>query len=230
MERQTSTHCKNGHERTPGNLYKGGNCKKCMQLARLMKVMNVTAVEDIVKSSKLFIPQTHCLRGHERTPNNVEKAGGCKECAKLHDKARRLKAIKPMIVTCRHGHERTPENTYKNGKCKLCQSIWNKKYLQKPEGKARQAAAKKAYLQKPESKARHAAAMKTYLQNPENKARHAANMKAYQKTEKRQAYLNSEHGKKLERIRTRRKQEIIIKKRIANEFDWIPSDVWKIAA
>ncbi|MGE7207477.1 hypothetical protein ACQKJZ_17590 [Sphingomonas sp. NPDC019816] len=36
--------------------------------------------------------RSHCIRGHARTPANVERSGGCKTCSKLR-KQQKLKAL-----------------------------------------------------------------------------------------------------------------------------------------
>jgi hypothetical protein len=65
--------------------------------------------------------QTHCLRGHERTPENVQKNGTCKLCHRLADTARREK--KPSIpkACAKCGVEFTtakPRQKYCSPQCK----------------------------------------------------------------------------------------------------------------
>ena len=65
---------------------------------------------------------THCIRGHEFTPENtaISKRGqrGCKKCAKeYHEKHYVRKRSK---THCQRGHEWTPENTGKNNGKRFC--------------------------------------------------------------------------------------------------------------
>lgn len=72
-----------------------------------------------------------CVRGHVRSPENVNTRGACKECVKiLNGRWNGLKSEKraeerkknPSVTICKRGHLRTPENLYKNGTCKQCMS------------------------------------------------------------------------------------------------------------
>ncbi len=73
--------------------------------------------------------KTHCVRGHEFTPENTYPRGDggrdCRECWKLRPSSYRPTGSGNKDKThCLHGHEFTPENTYprKNGgrQCRTC--------------------------------------------------------------------------------------------------------------
>lgn len=61
---------------------------------------------------KDYMKSTHCLRGHERTPENRSSDGGCRPCHATRERKRR--------THCRLGHARTSDNLYPNGTCKKC--------------------------------------------------------------------------------------------------------------
>lgn len=78
---------------------------------------------------------THCLRGHEFTPENTISRGGGRECrtCKNESKKKRHREIRgenfgkyprEKNASCVNGHEFTPENTYINPKgfreCRAC--------------------------------------------------------------------------------------------------------------
>jgi hypothetical protein len=79
-------------------------------------------------------PRTHCLHGHELTPENTERRkNGRRECRicvrgreRLRGEARKVERKEcppPAYVPpthCKRGHLRLPENQYGNSTCKLC--------------------------------------------------------------------------------------------------------------
>lgn len=79
--------------------------------------------------------KTHCVNGHELTPENCYRTArswrACRQCgkeryARLHQEGPGPHALK---THCPHGHEYTPENTriYRNGRfCLACQYFVNK--------------------------------------------------------------------------------------------------------
>lgn len=74
--------------------------------------------------------QTHCINGHEFTPENtyVRREGWrmCRECSRLRWKTTWRKTD-GRFTHCKSGHEFTPENTYTraNGerRCRICMRI-----------------------------------------------------------------------------------------------------------
>jgi len=94
------THCIRGHERLPENLNKNGACKICQKesnAARYPELLGLTPEEKAAHKSKSIseslrgnipwnkglvgtIKKTHCLRGHPRTAENLDKIGACKLC------------------------------------------------------------------------------------------------------------------------------------------------------
>jgi len=101
--------------------------------------------------------KTHCVHGHEFTPENTKLRGpngrrGCRQCKnenqkKLHREKRGDDFGKPHWVPkthCPSGHEFTPENTYLNPKgyreCKLCRKArvqeWTERQKSSNLGKA----------------------------------------------------------------------------------------------
>lgn len=65
------THCINGHERIPENLFSSGICKLCK------KEHNE---QDKLKRMANHHVKTHCKHGHERTPDNVNSNNACIIC------------------------------------------------------------------------------------------------------------------------------------------------------
>jgi len=102
---------------------------------------NEGAAKRAAKSARL----THCLRGHEYTPENTHtnSAGqrSCKECARalrLEYKKRDREAPpmrKRRSDSCKKGHPYTPENTRvaadNNRSCRLCAIEAERKYRAK---------------------------------------------------------------------------------------------------
>ncbi len=81
--------------------------------------------------------KTHCIHGHEFTPENtkIAKNGSrhCKACAKItRAKYPSYKNNIPWAekTHCKNGHERTPENTYiypnGNRACRPCIRAWDR--------------------------------------------------------------------------------------------------------
>jgi len=69
--------------------------------------------------------KTHCLRGHLRSPENVESNGTCKECAKeRYSRMRAKTAQKPPQTHCKRGLH--PKDY--PGRCKECEKERSKKY------------------------------------------------------------------------------------------------------
>ncbi len=70
---------------------------------------------------------THCKRGHERTPENTNGRGNCRQCVRELAMARRRAAgARPLherSTVCKRGHERTPENTTPKGACRICKAL-----------------------------------------------------------------------------------------------------------
>lgn len=58
---------------------------------------------------------THCAKGHERTPDNLNSANRCKTCAREY-------ARKRATTHCPKGHERTPQNVAKDRSCRTCKN------------------------------------------------------------------------------------------------------------
>jgi hypothetical protein len=69
--------------------------------------------------------KTHCLRGHLRSPENVENNRTCKECQKERYSAlRALRASqRPPKTHCKNGHPKTCP-----GRCKECELERSRKY------------------------------------------------------------------------------------------------------
>lgn len=70
---------------------------------------------------------THCKRGHERTPENTDKRGSCRQCIRdLAEARRRAQGQRPIherTTHCKRGHLRTPETTTGKGACTICKHI-----------------------------------------------------------------------------------------------------------
>jgi len=75
-----STHCKQGHKRTPETTTNKGDCRICARIRSAEWYKN-----NLKKDSP---HKTHCVRGHERTPENVNKSGGCKICSRENARKR----------------------------------------------------------------------------------------------------------------------------------------------
>jgi hypothetical protein len=92
--------------------------------------------------STINATKTHCVRGHEFTPQNTRHPDGsetrrCRQCARDHatswyQAARRLGVRLPFNANsreyCRHGHEMTEANSYSppdgtNPRCRACRDI-----------------------------------------------------------------------------------------------------------
>lgn len=82
--------------------------------------------------------KTHCVHGHEFTPENTIRRGSyraCRECGRRAVRAymRKKRGTAPDAVHnrdkthCKHGHEFTPENTRTDGKgrrnCRSCERL-----------------------------------------------------------------------------------------------------------
>ena len=89
----------------------------------------VTHRENILRGMSPYAKrarQTHCLNGHEFTPENTYRYRGrrmCRACAPITVRRLRLKpeGYRPRITHCRHGHELTVENTYVlHGRARHC--------------------------------------------------------------------------------------------------------------
>jgi hypothetical protein len=79
--------------------------------------------------------RTHCIRGHERTPENLDANRNCKLCRSIRSKKYWRAEPKQMclelherVTHCIRGHERTPENLNSRKQCKLCLAIRAKEY------------------------------------------------------------------------------------------------------
>lgn len=87
----------------------------------------VTHRENIMRAKRT---QTHCLRGHEFTPENTALRGinlhrVCRKCLNMRRRERYYKRRPKIAKThCPKGHEYTQENTYVNTRgrkeCRLC--------------------------------------------------------------------------------------------------------------
>lgn len=107
--------------------------KKCLNPKHLEVVTNKENVLRGVGISAVNARKTHCMRGHEFTPENtrVRKSTGTKECRKclyIRDRNRKAKGYRPQVHTkpsCIRGHLYTPENSYINPSigdrhCRIC--------------------------------------------------------------------------------------------------------------
>jgi len=128
------THCKRGHEFTPGNIrvVPGGRaCRACELIHR--------ANRPRVNRSK-----DHCINGHEYTEQNTGYHNGVRRCKKCRSDEQKRWVIlrrtgklpeKRDPTKCINGHEYTPENTYiktNGGKvCRVCKLESGRKWMQK---------------------------------------------------------------------------------------------------
>ena len=75
---------------------------------------------------------THCVRGHERTPQNMYKDGRCKQCKhhrnRVYQRGERVERIGQYKTHCNRGHARTPDNVDKSGHCITCHRENNRAY------------------------------------------------------------------------------------------------------
>lgn len=100
--------------------------------------------------------KTHCVRGHERTPDNVDERGSCKKCRKVRElehrkdagwRAERLarerkrhqrkteatrKAVAAGPLLCNKGHRLTLETVDTRGCCRVCTRLARKARATKP--------------------------------------------------------------------------------------------------
>ena len=76
--RGNSLVCKNGHLREE-NTNGRGRCKLCRAEAERKRRRDKK--QGVFKPQSEF-PKGYCLRGHERTPENLYAGGACKQCAK----------------------------------------------------------------------------------------------------------------------------------------------------
>ena len=99
--------------------------------------------------------KTHCIHGHEFTPENTYTNGngrGCVACRTQYNKDRHKRLYIPRPKTrvytkkevCKRGHLRIPENLYPSGMCIECM----KERRLDPEIKARKQAQHLEYYQK----------------------------------------------------------------------------------
>lgn len=97
--------CLRGHKRVPGN----GKCLECQDednASRYPGILGLTPEEKVEhkraslseshkgkvpwnKGLVITIKQTHCKRGHLRSPENVDKIGACKPCRRERENALR---------------------------------------------------------------------------------------------------------------------------------------------
>lgn len=88
--------------------------RSCVNPAHLQLVTHDENIRLIGRSER-----THCVHGHELTPENTAYNRGrrvCRECRntatrKINERKRRELGRKEMAVECKNGHPRTPENT-----------------------------------------------------------------------------------------------------------------------
>ena len=97
----------------------------------------------------LYAQRSHCINGHEFTPENTARYGSgrsCKQCNRDRVGSRYIKRDRPVPTHCRKGHAHSPENTYINKKgerrCRACWRLLNAKRT--PEANDRRNAARRA--------------------------------------------------------------------------------------
>jgi hypothetical protein len=67
--------------------------------------------------------KTHCKRGHERIPGNLNSNGACKMCVLGYHRTNYVPHPVKTKTHCPRGHARIPENVGKDGGCKICMGI-----------------------------------------------------------------------------------------------------------
>lgn len=72
--------------------------------------------------------KTHCVHGHEFTPENTlthhSGSRGCRACARASREKWLAKSgeVNRRVTHCVRGHEYTPENTYMHGRARRCRT------------------------------------------------------------------------------------------------------------
>lgn len=90
---RSMTHCRRGHEYTPENtLTQKGKYRACKECTRMKQAEFKKRLRERGLTSRGVPPKrggTHCMRGHEFTPENTDTREGkrrCKECRKARAK------------------------------------------------------------------------------------------------------------------------------------------------
>lgn len=78
----------------------------------------VTITENVARARK----RDYCLRGHERTPDNLDTGGACLLCKR--DKFRDGDGLTKRDKTCKNGHVRAEVGWYETPTTKVCAACW----------------------------------------------------------------------------------------------------------
>ncbi|MEU5834492.1 HNH endonuclease [Streptomyces diacarni] len=135
------THCPQGHEYTPENTRLADGSRVCRTCERARAARFYRAKQEAAGKT-VGLPmaeKTHCVNGHEFTPENTFLDKGkrrCRTCARessrksqqrRREEYKRNPTVRPPMgekTHCANGHELTPENTFARNVgtvgCRIC--------------------------------------------------------------------------------------------------------------
>ena len=140
--------CIHGHERTPENVSKSGNCKECArERAREWYLVNTEKAKSRKKNTSAVLLGPNgfklCSKGHEKTPENTYKDGKCKKCLCEREKVRyytnpEVKAAYSVRWRSLNADkERNRRKEYRLANKERCDAATRKWELANPEAKRR---------------------------------------------------------------------------------------------